>query len=78
MNKYIFITDEGITYQPNSNEIEPDCYNSQVIGIIEGENEDEAYSNLIKKYEYLNEMEFNEVYCYQIKSDVIKKKFYLK
>ena len=32
MNYYIFLTNEGSTYQPNFESIEPDCDNTQVIG----------------------------------------------
>lgn len=39
MNKYIFITKEGTTFQPNSQSIESDCENMQVIGIIESNTE---------------------------------------
>lgn len=31
MKKYIFLTTEGYTYQPNSESIEPDCDNAQLI-----------------------------------------------
>ena len=29
MNKYIFLTDEGYTYQPNSTSDVPDCENNK-------------------------------------------------
>lgn len=31
MNKYIFLTTEGYTYQPNSQSIELNCDNAQLI-----------------------------------------------
>ena len=49
MSSYIFLTNEGYTYQPNSNSIEPDCENAQLIGISNGENQQEAFENLIKE-----------------------------
>ena len=78
MNKYIFITKEGITYQPNSNSIEPDCENHQVIGIAFGENTEEAFKNLINSHLYLKEMNFNEVICYKLDNEFDKKCFYIK
>lgn len=66
MNKYIFLTTEGYTYQPNSESIEPDCDNAQLIGIAEGINQEDAFKNLLDKYEYLKESNFEEIYCYQL------------
>lgn len=78
MNTYIFLTNEGSTYQPNSESIEPDCANTQVIGISSGNNEDEAFESLKKENTYLSTMSFNEVYCYRLESDNIVKYFNLK
>lgn len=66
MNKYIFLTTEGYTYQPNSESIEPDCDNAQLIGIAEGINQEDAFENLLDKYKYLKESNFEEIYCYQL------------
>lgn len=66
MNKYIFLTTEGYTYQPNSESIEPDCDNAQLIGIAEGINQEDAFRNLLNKYDYLKESNFEEIYCYQL------------
>lgn len=66
MNRYIVLTTEGYTYQPNSESIEPDCDNAQLIGIVEGENQKEAFKNLLEKYDYLKTSNFEEVYCYQL------------
>lgn len=66
MNKYIFLTTEGYTYQPNSESIEPDCDNAQLLGKTEGNNQEEAFENLLKKYQYLKDSNFEEVYCYQL------------
>lgn len=80
MNKYIFLTNEGYTYQPNSESIEPDCENAQLIGIAEGSNQEEAFNNLLKEREYLKELNFDEVYCYKLDDDYqeSKKYFYIK
>ena len=42
MNNYLFLTNEGYTYQPDSESIEPDCENSQLIGISSGNTQEEA------------------------------------
>lgn len=78
MNYYIFITNEGNTYQPNTKALEPDCNNSQVLGIASGNNEDEAFKNLKDQNNYLLDSFFNEVYCYKLESDNIIKYFNLK
>lgn len=36
IRSYLFITTEGYTYQPNSESIEPDVENCQVIASAEG------------------------------------------
>ena len=69
MSKYIFLTTEGYTYQPNSESIEPDCDNAQLIGIAQGENQEEAFKDLLDKYYYLKTSNFEEVYCYQLNDD---------
>ena len=66
MKKYIFLITEVYTYQPNSESIEPDCENAQLLGKTEGNNQEEAFENLLKKYPYLKDSNFEEVYCYQL------------
>lgn len=78
MNKYIFITNEGYTYQPNSTSPEPDCENAQVLGIATGDNENDAFKNLLEQNEYLKDSNFNEIYCYKLSSDSIICNFNLK
>ena len=80
MSKYIFLTNEGYTYQPNSESVEPDCENSQLIGITEGSNQEDAFNNLLKEREYLKKFNFDEVYCYKLDDDYqeSKKYFYIK
>lgn len=79
MNNFIFITNEGYTYQPNSESIEPDIENCQVLGFSSGKNEEEAFTNLLEKNEYLKETSFNQIISYQlsVNSDQNKKYFYL-
>ena len=45
MNNYLFLTNEGYTYQP-------DCENSQLIGIVSGNTQEDAFKNLINEKEY--------------------------
>jgi len=59
MNNYLFLTNEGYTYQLDSESIEPDCENSQLIGIASGNTKEEAFKNLLKEKEYLTEFNFN-------------------
>ena len=80
MSKYIFLTNEGYIYQPNSESVEPDCENSQLIGITEGSNQEDAFNNLLKEREYLKKFNFDEVYCYKLDDDYQESKeyFYIK
>lgn len=80
MNNYLFLTNEGYTYQPDSESIEPDCENSQLIGISSGNTQKDAFSNLLKERGYLKEFNFDEVYCYKLDDDYqeSKKYFYIK
>ena len=64
--KIYFLTTEGFTYQPNSESIESDYDNAQLIGIFQGENQKEAFKNLLEKYDYLKISNFEEAYWYQL------------
>lgn len=80
MNNYLFLTNEGYTYQPDSESIEPDCENSQLIGISSGNIQEEAFKNLINEKEYLRQFNFNEIYCYELVKNYEESKryFYIK
>jgi len=69
MKNYIFITYEGYTYQPNTDSVEPDIENCQVIGFTRGSNEKEAFENLIKENDYLLSTTFNEIICIELKHE---------
>lgn len=75
MNKYIFLTDEGYTYQANSISDTPDCENSQVLGIIEAENENRAFQKLIEENAFLLETNFEEIYSYKLDINFERKDF---
>ena len=68
MKKFIFITDEGFTFQPGSEDYEPDIENMQVIGFGEGNNVDDAVDNMIKENPYLKDTRFNKVIGIEVKS----------
>mgnify|MGYP000844850506 FL=1 len=68
-NNYIFLTDEGYTFQPNSYTNEPDIENLQVIGISCGETQKKAFENLLKENPYLLKTSFNKVICYKLDND---------
>ena len=80
MNNYLFLTNEGYIYQPDSESIEPDCENAQLIGIISGNTQEDAFKNLINENEYLRQFNFNEIYCYKLAKDYEESKryFYIK
>lgn len=66
---YIFYTTEGYTYQPNSEAMEPDIENLQVLGFAAGETEEEAFKNLLDENEWLLETTFDQVRCIELKYD---------
>jgi hypothetical protein len=76
INSYIFITTEGHTFQPNSDTIEPDIENCQVIGFANGLNSQQAFENLIQDNSYLSQTTFNELICYELKNDYLKNSVY--
>ncbi|MFA7570547.1 MAG: hypothetical protein WCY75_04780 [Sulfurimonadaceae bacterium] len=64
---FIFITFEGITFQPNSESDIPDIENMQVIGFEKGLNLNEAFENLKKNKEYLKDTTFVEIIGIELK-----------
>jgi hypothetical protein len=69
MNNYIFITNEGVTYQPNNTSLEADIENCQVIGFSKGNNEEDAFKNLKKDNKFLLNTNFNEIICMELKNE---------
>lgn len=69
MSKYIFITSEGSTFQPGSENTEPDVENLQVIGFADGNSPEEAAANLLKDNNYLAETSFDEITALELKSE---------
>ena len=68
MKKFIFITDEGFTFQPGSEDYESDIENMQVVGFGEGNTMDDAMENMIDENPYLKNTKFNKVIGIEIKS----------
>ena len=79
MNNYIFLTHEGYTFQPNSEETLPDIENLQVVGFAKGINSEGAFKNLIDSNAYLIETTFDEIFCYELKNNYLetRKEFYI-
>ncbi len=76
MKNYIFLTVEGLTFQPDSECLEPDIENLQVIGFAKGKDSENAFQNLIKENEYLLKTNFDEMFCYELVSNYDKNKSY--
>ena len=66
MKSFIFITSEGYTYQPGSESAEPDIENCQVIGFSKGEDQEDAFRNLVLENEYLLDTNFNEIIGFEL------------
>lgn len=66
MKQYIFITTEGYTFSPNSENYEPDVENCQVIGFESGINPNEAFNRLRINCANLKDIGFSEIICYEI------------
>jgi hypothetical protein len=69
MGKYIFLTTEGLTYQPNSASSEPDIENIQVIGFAQGDTVQDASRNLLELNEYLADTNFDGIFAIQLADD---------
>jgi hypothetical protein len=61
MNKYIFLSAEGTTFQPNSESIEPDINNLQVIGFGKGNTPRQALKELVEENRFLLDTNFDEI-----------------
>jgi hypothetical protein len=65
MNSYIFLTDEGFTFQPGSESDVPEVENLQVLGLANGDSPEAAFETLLKEDEWLRETTFSE--CFSLK-----------
>lgn len=69
MNKYIFLTNEGFTFQPFSESLEPDVDNMQVIGFSQGYTAKDAFNRLLGTNPFLKDTGFDEVFSLQLAGD---------
>lgn len=70
MNSYIFLTDEGYTFQPET-EDEPVVIDSlQTIGTAKGTDAMDAYRNLLAENPHLQVRKFEKIFCYQVDEPV--------
>jgi len=76
VNTYIFLTSEGHTFQPDSESIDPDIENLQVLGTAPGFNREDAFSNLLRNHPYLLKTSFTKTFCYQMDNDYLNSKKY--
>lgn len=77
MKSYIFIATQGGTFQPDSQAIEPDIENCQVIGFAQGQDEEEAFAKLVNENPWLLETTFDELICFELRhSDYFEHRTY--
>jgi len=67
MRAYIFVTAEGYTYQPGSEECEPDVENLQVLGWRRGETAEAAFAAMLQERGWLRETGFTECFAVELK-----------
>lgn len=76
-SSFLFYTDEGLTYQPESVSDTPDIENMQILGIMNGCNAREAFENLKFDFPWLVDSSFDKVVAVELK-DSEPHNFYLK
>lgn len=74
--KYIFVTTEGTTFQPDSDFVESEYDNLQVLGFSIGESPDEAFNNMLINHNYLLDTNFDEIICWQLADNYEKNQRY--
>ena len=79
MKKFIFLTCEGTTFQPDSDFNESEMDNLQVLGFANSLNAENAFADFIKDNSFILETNFDEVISYQLSNDFNEnqKYFYL-
>lgn len=65
MRKYIFLSFEWFTQEPNWNEVE----NIQMLWITKWLNATDAFENLKNENDWLKESSFSEIYCHELLDD---------
>ena len=66
IKSYIFISAEGYTFQPESDFVEPEIENCQVLGFGIGENPQEAFDSFLNDNKFYLDLNFEEVICYEL------------
>ncbi|MCK5416034.1 hypothetical protein KAI92_01245 [Candidatus Parcubacteria bacterium] len=69
MRHFIFLTQEGYTFQPNTESNMPDIENLQVLGTASGEDEKKAFDNFIEENEYLLDTDYEDVLAMELKDE---------
>ena len=80
MNKnFIFVTTEGSTFQPNSDYVESEYDNLQVVGFSKGDTPDKAFEIFLKENKDILKSNFDEIICWQLSDeyDKIQRYYYL-
>jgi len=76
--QFIFFTVEGETYSPlrdNSDISSNESHNLQIIGFAQGNDEQEAFENLVKENDYLLETTFNHLTMLELKASIVKRTY---
>ncbi len=75
---FIFLTNEGYTFQPESDFVESEMDNLQVLGLSEGLNKDDAIENFIHDNVFLQELNFDNVLVFELINNKVTQSFSLK
>lgn len=70
MNTYIFLTDEGYTFQPETEQEPVEIDTLDVIGTASGTDANHAYRNLLAENPQLKPSSFTRIFCYQLGEEV--------
>jgi hypothetical protein len=68
---FIFYTNEGSTFQPNSEDDMPDIENCQLLGFGKGDNAEEAFKDFKKESIWLEEMSFKKAIGVELKNEEV-------
>jgi len=66
LQRFIFISFEGSTYQPNSESQEPDIENMQVIWFMKWYSRRDAFDKFLQYNSYIKDTSFDEVRCMRL------------
>ena len=69
IRSFLFYTNEGYTFQPNSESDISDVENCQILGWGKGSNSKEAFDNFRKESPWLKILRFNQVIVVELKDE---------